>query len=99
MRRAWSCSASTFARVDLPTRMGPSTTMWRGDLKLGLSVFTREIIAEAPNCLDVVRVLCRFGCALRTARLAQRRNLPGFCDYGDDASERIHVASIDHFGG
>jgi hypothetical protein len=26
--------------------MGPSTTIWRGDLKLGLGVLTREIIAE-----------------------------------------------------
>src|SRR5580704_10129810 len=44
MRRACSCSASTFASVDFPTRIGPSTTIWRGGLNVG--VVTAGIIAN-----------------------------------------------------
>lgn len=41
MRRAWSCSASDFASVDFPTRIGPSMAMWRGGLNAG-SVTARD---------------------------------------------------------
>src|ERR1700735_2151013 len=49
MRRAGSCSARTFASADLPTRMGPSTTMRRGGLKLGLDSFTPRDYSRGVN--------------------------------------------------
>src|SRR6202050_148768 len=49
MPRAGRCSARTFARVDFPTRMGPSTTMCRGGLKFGLDPFTPRDYSRGAN--------------------------------------------------
>src|SRR5277367_4420270 len=79
MRRAWSCSASALASVDLPTRMGPSTTICRGALNTG-SVMAlpapRDHGDDARERVHVARVN-HFGGRMRIPQRPAERDIHG----------------------
>src|SRR6516225_8848053 len=103
MRRACICSARTRASVDLPTRIGPSITIYRGDLNLG-PVTARDyskvvrnardtaagtFVNESPPNEVAIWLLEPRGCG----------RSPAARDRSYDLSERVYIARVDHLRG
>ena len=91
--------------MDLPTRIGPSITIYRRDLNLGPltardyskvmrnagNTAARTFVNEAPAR--------KIGLQPKIQFFIVAGGSPTPCDRGDDAAERVHIARVDHFSG